>query len=263
MWTAAVAVLLAGCGEGSTPTGIATNPPVQGSGSNPSASASPSGPPGVRTVLSPLGLNIHTSAAINAAVLGTAAQGAVLTVVDHTDQNGGWYKVQGRTVTGWITGDPSLTAPGLFTTYQSSDRGFNVLYPQNWTFDASTTDVVFRPQSGPQTIVVRTAAHTSDFGAGGGVGFVGTGQEAEVVCGVTGDLNLYTHTRALPPTPAPGTAGPLALLAQIQLRLDATHALALDFNYSTAADLDVFSAVYNSMTFPFPQCMQTAPPPTP
>jgi uncharacterized protein YgiM (DUF1202 family) len=262
MVTAALAMVVAGCGEGGSPTGVATNPPVQGSG-NPSASASPSGPPGVRTVLSPLGLNIHTSAGLHTAVLGTAAQGAVLTVVDHTDQNGGWYKVQGQTVLGWITADPSLTAPGLFTTYQSSDRGFNVLYPQNWTFDASTASVVFRPQSGPQTIVVRTAAHTSDFGAGGGVGLVGTGQQVEVVCGVTGDLNLYTHSGALPPTPAPGTAGPLALLAQIRLRLDAAHALALDFNYSTVADLDVFSAFYNSMTFPFPQCMQTAAVPSP
>ena len=84
-----------------------------------------------------------------------------------------------------------------------------------------------------------------------------------IVCGVTADLNEYTHVGAPAATPAPGTAGPLALLAQIRLRLDATHALALDFNYNTPADLDVFSAFYNSMTFPFPQCQLPAPSPSP
>jgi hypothetical protein len=57
----------------------------------------------------------------------------------------------------------------------------------------------------------------------------------------------------------------LEFLAQIRLRLDPTHALALDFNYSAAVDLDVFREFYNSMTFPFPQCQQTptpAPAPT-
>jgi uncharacterized protein YgiM (DUF1202 family) len=250
------AILLAGCGATSAPTGVATNPVEQGSGSAVgSASPSPSGTPGVRTVLSPLGLNIHNAPSVSATILGTPAQGAALTVVDHTDQNGGWYKVQGQTVTGWITGDPTLTAPGQFLQYQSSDRGFNALYPQGWTFDASTTDVIFHPLNGPQTIVERNSAQTTDFGGAGGIGFVGSGQQTVVVCGVTANLNQFTHTGPAPATPTPGTAGPLALLAQIRLRLDATHAIALDFNYSRAADLDVFSAFYNSMTFPFPQCM--------
>jgi uncharacterized protein YgiM (DUF1202 family) len=261
MWLVAGAALLAGCGQPAAPTGVATNP-VQASGRT-TTSPSPAGPAGERTVLSPLGLNIHTSPAVTAAVLGTAAQGAVLTVLDHNDQNGGWFKVQGQTVTGWIIGDPTLTASGLFTAYQSSDRGFSALYPQNWTFDASTTAVVFRPQDGPQTIVVSNGAQTSDFGPAGGAGFVGSGQQTVVVCGVTGNLNLFTHSGTPPGTPAPGTAGPLALLAQIRLRLDATHALGIDFNYSAKADLDIFGAFYNSMTFPFPQCMQTAPAATP
>ena len=262
-WTCAVlaAFVLAGCGEGSAPTGVATNPSVQSTGTasgsgTPSAAAAS----GVRTVLSPLGLNIRGDSAITGAILGTAAQGAVLSVVGHTDQKGGWYKVQGQTVNGWITGDASLTAAGQFQQYQSQDRQFSALYPQTWTFAESPPSVLFHPSDGPQTIVVRNGAHTADFGAGGGAGFTGSGQETVVVCGVTGDLNEYSHSGAPPATPAPGTAGPLALLGQIRLRLDATHALALDFNYSVAADVDVFSAFYNSMTFPFPQCQKPASP---
>jgi hypothetical protein len=257
-------LVLAGCGTPSTPSGVATNPPVQGSGTTttttttggtPSAAAAS----GERTVLSPLGLNIRSQPATTGAVLGTAAQGAVLTVVGKTDQNGGWFKVQGQTVNGWITGDPTLTASGQLQQYQSQDRQFSAWYPQTWTFQEVTTEVIFHPVNGPQTIVVRNAAHVSDFGPGGGTGFVGSGQQTEVVCGVTGDLNEFTHTGGAPATPAPGTAGPLAFLDQIRLRLDASHAIALDFNYSAASDLDVFGAFYNSMTFPFPQCMQPLP----
>jgi Bacterial SH3 domain len=261
-WAVLATVVIAGCGPGSSPTGVATNPVVQGTGTasgsvTPSSAAAASG---VRTVLSPLGLNIRAGPAITAARLGTAAQGAVLSVVGRTDQNGGWYQVQGQTVSGWITGDPSLTAAGQFQQYQSQARQISALYPQTWTFAEDAASVVLHPSDGPQTIVVRNGVHTADFGPGGGAGFTGSGQETVVVCGVTGDLNEYTHNGALASTPAPGTAGPLALLAQIRLRLDSTHALALDFNYGAAADLDVFSAFYNSLTFPFPQCQKVATP---
>jgi uncharacterized protein YgiM (DUF1202 family) len=261
IWAVLAGVALAGCGNTTTPpTGVATNPPVSGAGSA-AASPTPSVPTasGVRTVLSPLGLNIRSAAAVTSSRLGTAAEGAVLNVVGHTDQNGGWYQVQGQTVSGWITADPTLTAPGQFTQYQSQARQFSALYPQDWTFAETTDSVIIHPISGAQTIVVRNGTHVADFGAAGGAGFIGSGQQTVVVCGVTGDLNEYVHSGAAPPTPAPGTAGPLAFLAQIRLRLDATHALALDFNYSAATDLDVFSAFYNSMTFPFPQCQQPAP----
>ncbi|HWF56865.1 MAG TPA: SH3 domain-containing protein [Candidatus Dormibacteraeota bacterium] len=259
-WSGLAALLLAACGTPSAPSGVATNPP-EGSGATTSSAGTPSAAAasGVRTVLSPLGLNIRSQPATTGAVLGTAAQGAVLTVVGKTDQNGGWFKVQGQTVNGWITADPSLTASGQLQQYQSQDRQFSAWYPQTWTFQEITAAVLFHPTDGPQTIVVRNAAHLADFGPGGGTGFVGSGQQTEVVCGVTGDLNEFTHVGGPPATPTPGTAGPLALLAQIRLRLDSTHALALDFNYSAASDLDVFSAFYNSMTFPFPQCQGPTP----
>lgn len=259
-----VAVAVSGCGDsGGAPSGVATNPVIQGGGS-PSGSASPgAGGSSVRTVLSPLGLNIHSDPALSAPHLGTAAQGTVLTVLDHTDQNGGWFKVQGQTITGWITADSSLTAPGQFQQYSSTQRQFSAFYPANWTFADEPADVLFHPINGPQTIVERSGASTADFGPTGATGYVGAGQETVVVCGVTGDLDRYAHTGTAPPSPAPGSAGRMALLAQVRLRLDGTHALALDFNYAAPADLDVFRAFFNSMTFPFPQCQAPAPPASP
>ncbi len=232
----------------------------------PGASTTPShaAASGVRTVLSPLGLNIRQSAAVTSTRLGTAAQGAVLQVVGHTDQNGGWYQVQGQTVSGWITADPTLTAAGQFTQYQSQDRQFSALLPAELDLRGEHHQRDLPPgRAATRPSWRATRAHVADFGAAGGAGFNATGQETVVVCGVTADLNEYTHVGTPPSTPAPGTAGPLALLAQIRLRLDATHALALDFNYNSAADLDVFSAFYNSMTFPFPQCQLPAASPSP
>jgi uncharacterized protein YgiM (DUF1202 family) len=261
-WIAAVVtgILLAGCGDsGNAPTGVATNPPGQGGVSGtPSGTPSPSASSGVRTVLSTLGLNIHSGPSISSPHLGTVAQGAVLAVLDHTDQNGGWYKVQGQTVTGWITGDPTLTAAGQFQQYQSTARNFSVLYPADWTFAEETADTLFHPLTGPQSIVVRTGTRTSDFGPGGASGYLGSSQTTVIVCGITGNLNEYARSAGAPPTPTPGTAGPLALLAQIRLRLDATHALALDYNYTAASELEIFNDVYNSMTFPYPQCQAPA-----
>jgi hypothetical protein len=258
---AAAVVLLAACGSSPQPSEVVTNPVVSGGGTaRPTATPSP-GSSGVRTVLAPLGLNIHASAQLSAAVLGTAAQGVSLSVLDHTDQGGGWFKVQGQTVTGWIVSDPTLTADGQFTAYQSSTRNFSALYPQTWTFAEQPTAAVFYPMTGVQTMVVRNGAHIADFGPVGASGYVGTGEQTVVVCGVTANLDLYSHVGTPPPTPSPGVAGPLPLLAQLRLRLDPTHAMALDFNYTGSADLGVFSDFYNSMTFPYPQC--EAPPPSP
>ena len=258
-----LAAALSGCGDsGGAPTGVATNPVIQG-GSSPGATSPTAGDSSVRTVLSPLGLNIHSDPAVSSPHLGTASQGTVLTVLDHTDQNGGWFKVRGQTLTGWVTADASLTAAGEFQQYSSTQRQFSALYPSTWTFADEPADVLFHPVNGLQTIVERSGAGTADFGPGGANGYVGAGQETVIVCGVTGDLTRDSHSGGPPPAPTPGIAGRMALLAQIRLRLDATHALALDFNYAAPADLDVFRAFFNSMTFPFPQCQAPAPSPSP
>lgn len=258
------AVALSACGSPSSTPGVATNPVGSaGPTTATSASASPVAG-GVRTVLAPLGLNFHAQPQLNAAVVGTAQIGTVVTVLAFNPSNGGWYQVQGQTTTGWIVADPTLSAAGSFTQYASDARQFSAYYPQDWTFAEQTSQVVFYPMNGPQTIVVRNAVHESDFGSIGATGYAGNGQQTEVVCGVTGTLDLFMRQGSGPAaSPTPGTASPLALLAQLRLQLDPTHALAMDFNYSTPNDLDVFSDFYNSMMFPFPACEGTpAPAPT-
>ena len=252
-------LLLAACGPESTP-GVATNPVSSG---NPTAAASASASPvagGVRTVLAPLGLNLHAQPQLSAQVVGTAAIGTELLVQAYNPADGGWFQVQGQTTTGWIVADPTLSAAGHFTQYSSDARQFSAYYPQSWTFAEQTNQVVFYPVDGPQTIVVRNGVHPSDFGPPGASGYAGNGQQTVVVCGVTASLNLYKRAGAAAPSPTPGTASPLALLAQMRLALDPAHALDIDFNYATAADLEPFDDFYNSMTFPFPACEATPSP---
>src|ERR1700689_5135239 len=67
---------------------------------------------GPRTVLSPIGLHVRAGPSTAAKILGTAAEGVVLDVLGHTSQGGGWFKVKGATVTGWITASATLSAPG-------------------------------------------------------------------------------------------------------------------------------------------------------
>ena len=196
-------------------------------------------------------------------MVGVAAQGALLTVIDQSSADGGWYKVQGETVTGWIVADTALTASGQLTSYQSS-RGFNALYPVTWTFAEEPGDTLFRPQQGAQqSIVVSTAATESAFGQSGLPGYSSTFEDDSViVCGYTGSLIEYgLAPGASTPTPAPGsTAARLGLYAQIRLRFDSAHAMQLAFNYTDKADLQIFEDFYNSITFNYPLCMAPASP---
>ena len=251
-----IAAAVAACGSGAAPSGVATNPPFIGGGATTPSGDQQSGD--VRTVLSPLGLNVHSDSNLQSAHVGTAAQGALFEVLAHTDQNGGWYQVKGATVTGWITADPSLSAPGRFVLYQSAQRGFTALYPQDWTFAEEQQDVLFRPQSGPDTVVVRSAQDTAHLGPAGADGYVPAGSETVEVCGTTGTLLEYTRSAGSTATPVPGTAGRLNRLAQIQLTLDSSHAMGLDFNYTDAKDLQHFRDFFDSVAFPFPQCEQVA-----
>ena len=268
-WAAAVliagAAALSACGATTpTPTAVATPRPT------PSPSGTPQLAGTMRTVLSPLGLNVHSDPSPTSPVLGNASQGVQLTVLDYRADSGGWYKVQGRTTTGWIVADGALTAAGNFQPYSSTDRGFGVLVPDTWTFAEETVDVVFRPQSGQQSIVVRTAASSAALGAEqpNGYGFAQNSQTL-VVCGYTGDLDYYSTngaTASTPtPSPSPGalpasSAQHLTDYAAIRLRFDATHTMEIAFNYQTKDQLPAFENFYNSITFPFPQCEAPATP---
>jgi len=259
-----VAALACACGTTSQPATSQTPiPPGRGSVG---ASATPQLVGTQRTVLTPLGLNIHSQASVSAAVVATAAQGTMLAVLDYRPDSGGWFKVQGESTTGWIVADPALTASGQFTPYSSDARLFSVLVPNTWTFAEEAVDVVFRPQQGQQTIVVRTAATRSSLGPETPTGYITTYSNVQVVCGYTGQLNEYARSSALPQTtPSSGgsSATRLADYADIRLKFDATHVMEIAFNYETKNQLVAFQNFYNSITFPFPQCQAPAATPSP
>ena len=256
------AVAIASCGSaGTTPLPRPTARPT------PSVSSTPAIIGSQRTVLTQLGLNIHSDASLTAPVVGTAAQGATLTVQDYQAGNSGWYKVQGASTTGWISADPTLTAAGIFNPYSSAERGFSALIANNWTFSEEPADVVFRPQQGQQSIVVRSGASSAAMGQEAPPGYVQSTTEQEVVCGYTGQLDYYiggTGAQPAPASPSPGasptpSAQHLALYAAIRLRFDATHTMEIAFNYASKDQLPIFQDFYNSISFPFPQCQAPAP----
>lgn len=254
------AAALVGCGSSKpattpTPTGgptIATSP---------TPSPTPQLVGTTRTVLSPLGLRIHSAPALGSAnVVGDAGQGATFSVLAYQDSGGGWFRVQGRTVTGWIVADPTLTAPGRFNVYHTAS-GVAALYPDDWSFQQESYGAIFLPQQGTQSIVLETGATLASLGPAGLLGYAQESTDTVVVCGYTGTLAQYTKSPSYTgPTPTPLPVARLPLYAEIRLKFDSTHAMLIGFNYKTSDELDVYEDLYNSITFPFPGCEAT---PTP
>jgi hypothetical protein len=257
---AGIAALLAACGAAPP----RPSPTLTGAPSLP-ASPTPSPTPQLvgttRTVLSPLGLRIHSSPALGSKnVVANAAQGAIFTVLDYQSGGGGWLKVQGRSVTGWIVADPTLTATGAFNRYAAAN-GVAALYPQSWGFQQESYGAIFLPQQGMQNMLLETAATLRALGPPGLPGYTQTTSGSVVVCGYTGTSTDYAKNASY--TGATPTALPvprLPLYAEIRIKFDATHAMLIGFNYQSSAQLDVFADLYNSITFPFPLCQATATP---
>jgi len=197
---------------------------------------------GIRTVLSPIGLNIRQAPSKEAKILAGVAQGSELTVTGHTASAGGWYQVKGRTVTGWITADPSLTAEGKFSSFSSSPLGFSVLYPDTWTAKEGALAAVFKAPSGPDTVTVTPAKAVALLGHGR-AGYVLADREQIVACGVTTTLDSYT-----------ADAAPGVYLAQVRIKVSAGHALGIDGLVTGLAGLAVMRDFTNSITFASPLC---------
>jgi len=209
---------------------------------------------GVRTVLSPVGLNIRAQPATTAAIVRTAAQGAVLTVLAQSAQGGGWFEVKGPTVSGWMSADPNLSAPGTFVPYTSTQHQLSLLYPQGWTpSEVSPATVVFRPPSGSDSVVVTTAATVGQL-LRGRPGYHQTNDQQVVVCGVTGDLVTFVALSATTTTTQAGGVVAERYLVQVHLTLDAQHALGIDANLADTSQLPDYQDLVDSVTFPFPQC---------
>lgn len=252
------AALLAACGSGGARNGVATNP-----ANLPNGGALVSGTPGAsggggaqtsgtRTVLAPLGLNLRSADSPTSQVLGTVAQGTQLTVLAHSDSNGGWYRVKGDTTSGWITADARFSSPHQFQLYQSSTRGFTALYLQGWAFSEDNSATVFRPtQGGGQAIVVATGATLDQLGPAGESGYTLASTDTVEVFGVTAQLHVYSRT-GQPSPGGPDSPPPLSHLAEIRFTIDAQRAMRLDFGYDNSGDASEFADFYNSISFPPP-----------
>jgi uncharacterized protein YgiM (DUF1202 family) len=204
---------------------------------------------GSRTVLSPTGLHVRATPSLGARVLGTAGRGAILDVLGHTGGAGGWYRVRGATLTGWIKGDPSLSAPGSFRDFTSGLHQFQVLFPMTWTVVESRASAVFRAPRGAETIVVTTAPSTAKLGPVR-AGYHQIRSETLVACGVTGHLDTYAAATAS----AGGRATPAPYWARIRLALDRAHALGIAAGFHQLSQLQPVRDFANSISFPFPEC---------
>jgi hypothetical protein len=186
-----------------------------------------------------------------AKVLGTAAQGTVLTVLSHSDADGGWFEVKGSTVTGWMSADPALSSAGEYRSFTSTE--FSAMYPAAWSASGFPPDnVVFKSGAGPEQIVAVAAATTAKLPAAP-QGYGQTGSSQVVVCGITSELITYQQVRST----TSANNGPSAMyLASVQLSLDAQHALGF---YATLSDtnsqLQIFRAFLASVTLPVKQCV--------
>jgi hypothetical protein len=253
--TLVVAVLIAGCSSAS-PHGSPSRPPASSSVTTRSIppTSTTAAATGVRTVLSPVGLNIRAQPAKSATILRTAAQGALLTVVGQTGQGGGWFQVKGPTVTGWISNDPSLSTPGKFHSYASSQHQLALLYPDGWTFaESPPASVVFRPSSGPDSIVATTAATVDGLGRGR-AGYRRTTSQQVIVCGVTGSLTTYVQSGLPGASPQPAGVVSEHYLLQLRVTIATQHALGLDGNFGDPSQFPTFRNFVNSLTFPSPVC---------
>jgi hypothetical protein len=261
---AAVLLLAAGCSGAAKPASAPTTSTTTPSGPVPwSPTTTVIQTSGIRTVLSPIGINLRAQPSATAAIVGTAAQGATLTVLGHT---GGFYQVMGATVaSGYITDNPADTAAGKFVAYGTTGGGFAALYPAGWTATgAAPASVVFSPPSGHDSIVITTATAVSALGNAQS-GYQQDTSTTEVVCGFTGQLVTYTQAHGaaptLPPTPGASVVSE-RYLVQIDLTLDAQHAVGVVANLASLDQLASVEDVINSLSFPFPQCQGGAAGPT-
>jgi hypothetical protein len=181
-------------------------------------------------------------------VIGSAAWGTVLQLLGHSNQRGGWYKVQGATLTGWISANPAYSSRGQFSSYNST--AFSVLYPAGWAqAGVARSGVSFRSPSPGEKVVITTAPSLAKLPpAGKGAGVSQTSSRIFVACGVTGYFVTYA------------TSVPNRYLAGIALLLDAHHALGLRATYTSPSQVRTVLDFVNSLSFPFAVCVGGPPP---
>jgi hypothetical protein len=197
----------------------------------------------VQTILSPIGLNIRAKPSKSARVLVIAARGDALDRLAYTSRAGGWYEVHGPGVTGWISSDPTYSAPGRFGTYESPS--FSVLFPAGWSASGSASKgVTFQSPAKEEKVVITEAASVGSLPSitqGNGVSEQSSLQVT--ACGVTAHLGTYS------------ASGAGRDLAGVAFTINAQHALGINATLTSPSQLRTVLNFVNSVAFPFKVCV--------
>ncbi len=197
----------------------------------------------VQTILSPIGLNIRAAPSKSARVLVIAARGSALDRLAYTSRAGGWYEVRGPSVTGWISSDPTYSAPGRFGAYESS--AFSVLFPAGWSASGSAhKGVMFQGPEKTEKVVITEASSVAalpSVSQGSGVSEQSSLQVT--ACGVTAHLDAYS------------TSTPDRDVADVAFVINAQHALGINATLTSLSELRTVLDFVNSVAFPFKVCV--------
>ncbi len=210
---------------------------------------------GTRTILYPLGVDMRSGPSTTAKVIGSLVRGAQVTVLSYNPASGGWLNVKGASLTGWISANQQLSAPGAFYPFAASDGSFSTLYPTSWSATAkSSGGAVLRSQHGTTSITFTTAASVAGLPPVP-AGYQPLSSQQLLVCGVTGHLDSYkSSTTTTTSVAAQGSAAAEPYLAVIDLALDKTHALELQANLADPSQISTVISVASSVTFPEKIC---------
>ena len=210
---------------------------------------------GTRTVVYPLGIDMRAGPSTSAKVLGTLVRGAEVTVNSYNPASGGWLNVKGVSVTGWISANQQLTAPGTFYPFASASGSFSTLYPTTWSATATSSGgAVLRSASGTETVSFSTGASVSALPPLP-AGFQPLSSQQLLVCGVTGHLLAYTRGSTTTTSVAPqGQAVTEPYLAVIDLAIDKAHALGIQANLTSLSQISTVISIASSVTFPAKVC---------
>ena len=206
-------------------------------------------------MLYPLGIDMRAGPSTSAKVLGTLVRGAEVTVISYNPASGGWLNVKGASVTGWISANQQLSAPGTFYPFASSSGSFSTLYPTSWSATAtSASGAVLRSASGTVTVVFSTATSVAGLPPAP-AGYQPLSSQQLLVCGVTGQLVSFTRGSTAPTSVAPqGQAVAEPYMASIDLAIDTTHALEIQANLTSLAQISTVVSIASSVTFPAKVC---------
>ena len=158
LWAALALLLLSGCvfnpsstpGTASAGRQVVTEPP-------PTVNSTTA-----VWVVTPLGLNMHSSADVNASVIATVAQGVRLDISEKTTVagSGTWLHVKSEGGTeGWVLDQPDLVIHRQVSQHVETSGGWSMLFPTDWS-PVSGNPATFTGGSGPGggSMLVQTAA---------------------------------------------------------------------------------------------------------